>query len=100
MGITLEQREESSVVCLEGTIDIACAAELRTVLLDALQLGHAIRVAAGQVTGLDMTSIQLLWAAQREATARGVGFALAGQMPESASAALRDAGFDAFPTTE
>jgi hypothetical protein len=31
MGVplTLKQRDESSLLCLEGTVDIACAAELK-----------------------------------------------------------------------
>jgi hypothetical protein len=39
----------------------------------------------------------LLWAAEREARASGVGFALSGELPEGVSAALKDAGFERFP---
>jgi anti-anti-sigma regulatory factor len=97
VGIILEQREESSVICLEGVIDIAYAAELKTILLDALTSGHAVRVSLDRCADLDVTAVQLLWAAAREAKSLGVGFTLAGQLPEPVSTTLKDAGFERFP---
>jgi anti-anti-sigma regulatory factor len=97
MGIGLEQREESSVICLEGAIDIGSAAELKRVLLEALAPGNAVSVSLDPGADLDVTAIQLLWAAEREARALGVGFKLAGQVPEPVSATLKDAGFESFP---
>ena len=99
MGITLEQRNESSVICLEGAIGIASAAELKTTLLDSLTSGNAVRVALDQCADLDVTAVQLLWAAVREAKTSGVAFALDGQVQEPVIAALKDAGFEAFLVT-
>jgi anti-anti-sigma regulatory factor len=99
LGINVEQRNESNVICLEGVIDIASAAELKTLLLDALKSGSGLSVSLDRCTDLDVTAIQLLWAAEREARASSVGFALAGQVPETVSAALKDAGFEAFHVT-
>jgi anti-anti-sigma regulatory factor len=99
VGITLEHGEESSEVGLEGVIDIATAAELKTALMDALKTGKAVRVALGRAADLDVTAVQLLWAAEREARASGVGFALQGQAPETVAAALADAGFEALQAT-
>ena len=97
MPIGLEQSAESSVLRLDGVIDISCAAELKTVLLQALGQGRAVRVSLEGVTGLDVTAVELLWAAEREARRSSVLFTLTGEASEQVSAALRHAGFDEFP---
>jgi len=97
LAITLEQRKDASAIRLEGAIDIALAAELKKTLLDALKTGKAVLVALDANAGLDVTAIQLLWAAEREAKASGVRFTLDGEVPAGVSAALRDAGFERFP---
>jgi anti-anti-sigma regulatory factor len=97
LAITVEHREDSSAICLGGTIDIALAAELKTTLLDALMKSKVVLVALDSNAGLDVTAIQLLWAAEREARASGVSFALQGQVPGPVSAALKEAGFEKFP---
>ena len=97
MGITFEQRDESSLIGLEGVVDIAFAAQLKNILLNALKSGKAVRVALDHSTELDVTALQLLWATEREARATGVEFSLAGPVPQPVSAALKDAGFDSFP---
>jgi anti-anti-sigma regulatory factor len=56
VGITLEQRDESSVVCLEGVIDISSAAELKTTLHDALKSGKAMRLWLDANADLDVTA--------------------------------------------
>ncbi len=97
MGITLKQSEGSNVIRLEGAIDIARAAELKATFLDALRSGNPVRVALDGCTDLDVTAVQLLWAAEREARALAVGFTLAGPVPEPLWASLKDAGFERFP---
>ena len=60
----------------------AAAAELKAVLLQALDSGKTVRVSLEAATYLDVTAIELLWAAEREAIKRGVGFTLAEPAPE------------------
>jgi uncharacterized protein (DUF58 family) len=84
LGIALKQGKESSAIRLEG-------------VLDALKRGKPVTIALDSSAGLDVTAIQLLWAAQREATVSGVGFTLAGPVPARVSATLKEAGFDSFP---
>lgn len=100
MGITLEQSEESSMIRLEGAVDIASAAELKKLLLQALGSGHEVRIALDGVTDLDVTAVQLLWAARREAKVLGVKFTFAEQVPESVTSTLAHAGLEIFATTE
>lgn len=97
MGITLEQYDESNVIRLEGVIDITSAAELKATLLAALQPGRRARMALDDHVDLDVTAIQLIWAAEREARASGVEFSIEGHVPEPVSVALREAGFERFP---
>jgi len=100
VSITLEQMESLSVIHLEGAIDIASAAELKALLLKALGGGGEVRVSIDKLdkqekaTSLDVTAVELLWAAGREAKKSGTGFSLAGQAPGEVSAALADAGLD------
>lgn len=100
MSITLTQEEKSSLVCLEGAIHISCAAELKAVLLKAIEHGIETRVALGEVEDLDVTAVQLLWAAQREAKRSDAGFTLIGQPPQPVLDGLRDAGFESLQISQ
>ena len=74
----------------------ASAGELKALLLKALESGRPVRVALEGTTGLDVTAMQLLYAARRAAKASGVSFAYQGQAPERISAALAHAGLEKF----
>jgi anti-anti-sigma factor len=100
VSITLEQSETLSVIRLEGLIDISCAAELKKLLLQAFANGKEMRVSLERAGDLDVTAVQLLWAAVREARKSGVGFTFAGVMPKEIAATLADAGFEKFPVSE
>jgi anti-anti-sigma factor len=91
--VTLEQSEDSSVFRLEGAIDIASAAELKKLFIQAFASGHEVRVDLDGTTDLDVTAVQLLWAARREAKVSGAEFAFTGQAPAPVASALRQAGF-------
>lgn len=99
MPVTLEQSEKLSLIRLEGAVDIASAADLKKVLLEALESGTEVRVSLEGATDLDVTAVELLWAAEREAGRSSVTFALAGEAPERVTAALIHAGFEKFPVS-
>jgi anti-anti-sigma factor len=99
MPVTLEQSEDSSVIRLEGSIDIASAAELKKLFIQAFASGHEVRVELDGATDLDVTAVQLLWAARREAKVMGVEIALTGQAPEQVGSSLRQAGFQELVAT-
>jgi anti-anti-sigma factor len=103
MGIVVEQSEGSRVVALEGAIDIACAAELKTALLEAFADGQPWTVSLAAATYLDVTALQLLWAANRQARALAgqaqvevTGLQVSGKIPEPVAESLADAGFESF----
>ena len=96
MPIALEQAETQNVIRLEGAIDISSAAELKTLLQQALGAGKEVHLSLEHATALDVTAVQLLWAAGRQAKGTGIEFTLVGPVPEEISTALGDAGFESF----
>jgi len=97
MPVSCDEREALSLIHFEGDVNISSAAELKQLLLRALAHGKEIHVDLGCVTEVDITALQLLWAAEREAKAAGIDFSLVGQWPEEVATALAVAGFENFP---
>jgi anti-anti-sigma regulatory factor len=95
--VTLDQKDALTIIQLEGAIDVGCAAELKELLMEKLKTGSAVYVALESATGLDITAVQLLWAAAREAQRVGVEFGFKGQTPEAVRCALAEAGIEEFP---
>lgn len=85
------------MIRLEGEIGIADAARLKEVLLEALRPGAGARIALETASSLDVTAVQLLWAAERAAQAAGVPLALEGTVPEKLRNPLREEGFERLP---
>ena len=96
MSITLDESKSKATIGLEGAVDISCAAELKTLLLRALNSGKKVRISLDKAADLDVTAVELLWAAQREASKVGIGFSFSGPAPVEVSAALSDAGLQQF----
>jgi len=94
--VTFEQNDVVSLIRLEGAVDVGCAADLKALLVERLKSGSEVRVSLEEATVLDVTAIQLLWAASREAKKLGVTFALEGQAPGTVQAAFAPAGVE-FP---
>jgi anti-anti-sigma factor len=97
LPVTLEQSEVECSVRLVGEINVASAAELKRVLMEALAPGKTVCVEMKNVTEIDVTALQLLWAARREAESGGVGFARSGLVPEAILAIAAEAGLEEFP---
>jgi anti-anti-sigma regulatory factor len=85
------------VIRLEGDIDITCSDELKRTLIEAISTRKELQVDLARATDLDVTAIQLLWAATREAKSLGASFGVAGQVPENIINTVREAGFEKFP---
>jgi anti-sigma B factor antagonist len=97
MQVTLEQSETLCSLRLEGEMSIASAAEVKAALLRGLACGTELSVDLAGATALDVTALQLLWAAEREARRSGHLFTLAGGVPEEILLAVLEAGFEQFP---
>jgi len=87
VGAVLVQMDNGCLLRLEGTVDIASAAEFKTLLLQALAVGR----------DLDVTAVQLLWAADREARSQGIRVTLSGGCPEIVRRSLAQAGMADLP---
>ena len=97
MPISLDQSEGRCVVRLDGEINIASAAGLKGVLLQALASANELRLDFAGATELDVTALQLLWAAAREARGSGKRVTLARPVPEDVMLAISEAGLEKLP---
>jgi anti-anti-sigma regulatory factor len=96
MGITHDESKSKVVIGLEGAVDISSAAELKALLLRALDSGKKVRVSLDKATVLDVTAVELLWAAEREGNKDGARFSYTGPAPAELSAELGEAGLQQF----
>jgi anti-anti-sigma factor len=97
LSITFEDSATRCVLRLEGEIDVSCSAELKRVLIEAISSGKEVELDLAQASDLDVTAVQLLWAARREAEKAGASFAVAGDVPTNIGRAVGEAGFESFP---
>lgn len=97
MPLALDVVESQCVLRLEGDIDIACSGELKIMITEAISSRKPVLVDLASATDLDVTAMQLLWAAAREAERSGTSLAVAGALPEKIDRMLREAGFETFP---
>jgi len=96
MPVTLEQNDGLHLIRLEGAVDISCAAELKILMQQALKSEKEVRISLENVTDLDVTTMQLLWAAGREAKVSGVDLTLTGPVPDELSYVIADAGLESL----
>lgn len=76
---------------LEGDITIALAAQLKRELSVALEMGRDVSISLERVSMLDITAVQLLWAARRHAMTTAVAFTL-DAIPKEIIARANEAG--------
>jgi len=95
LAVTMERHETHSLILLEGECTVTSAAELKRLLLEGLTSKKDLTLDLKRVEEIDLTAMQLLWSAGREADRAGAGIAI--RMSESAATAAREAGFERFP---
>lgn len=83
--------EDHSIIRLEGECTVTLATEMKDLLLKGLASGTELRVDLEGAEEIDVTILQLLWAAGRD------GATLSVQPSEAARMAAREVGFSAFP---
>lgn len=92
MPITLDVRETTATIELKDAVDINFAAELKKTLEDALQQCGVVHVDVSTVSSLDVTPVQILWAAAGQARKAGTGFAITGNLESGLAATLSEVG--------
>ena len=95
LPVTTEQLEGHSLIRLEGEFTVTSAAELKRLLLEGLATGEDLHLDLERVEGIDLSLMQLLWAAGREAERTGARIGIS--LSEAAGKAAREAGFERFP---
>jgi anti-anti-sigma factor len=96
LPITLDDLEFGCVVRLGGVIDIGLASELKETLIQALDSGREIQIELGGVTEVDVTALQLLWAADQAAHQSGARLGVCEPIPENVLESLQLAGLENF----
>lgn len=92
MVIPGQSANQTATIELLDSVDISQAAELKGLLLEAFASSRSIRIEAGKASSLDITAIQLLWAAWRKAKSAGKEVVIAGQLAPELESQLRTAG--------
>ena len=95
MAVTIERRESHSLIRMEGDVTVTSATELKQVLLEGIAAGTDLHLDMEQMGTFDITAMQLLWAAGRDAAHTGTKLVI--PVTEAAAAVAREAGFDPFP---
>ena len=95
MSVTMERNESHLLIRLEGAVNLTSAAELKGLLIEGLASGSELVLDLESADEIDITVMQLLWAAGREAARTGARVEI--RMSEAAGVAMRAAGFDCYP---
>jgi anti-anti-sigma regulatory factor len=91
MSAKVDQGKSFRLV-FKGRLTVDRAGELKKAFQDALATGRAIDVDFSQASEVDITFLQLLYAAGRAAIQKGQSFALPTVHPPAVAKALRAAG--------
>ncbi len=92
MEIGTEGQGTGEIVAIAGAVTVQRAAELRTVLADALARADRLAIDLSGVTEVDLCGLQLLCSARRTAARSGKRFAIAGATPDAVRQAAEAAG--------
>lgn len=95
MKVALEQHEQNCLIRLEGQVTLASAVELKALLLEWLASGKSLELDLAGAEEIDITTLQLLNVAVRDAGRSGVGILV--RASHAVEAAVRNAGFDQIP---
>jgi anti-anti-sigma factor len=100
LPITCEEREHQCVIRLAGEIDVASSAELKGCFVEAISgqkdLILDLVLDWNAATDLDVTALQLLWAAVEAAEKAGKTLRLASDSPNHIKTAICDCGFESL----
>jgi anti-anti-sigma factor len=95
MAIDVDTLEGIRYIRLTDALDIAQAAELKGVLVSAIASSPRVCIQFAGVSALDVTTVQLLWAAVSQAKSAGSDLILEGPVSEAVARSL--AGTGLFP---
>ena len=91
----METFDTHTLIQMNGDATLGSAAGLKAELLEALATGLDLRADLSRVGDIDLTVMQLLWAAAREAGANGREFNV--EISAAAGEIALELGFEPFP---
>jgi anti-anti-sigma regulatory factor len=97
LPVSVDWQQSQSVIRLDGDVGLSSAAELKGFLRQCLSSGKNLVLDLERIQEINISILQLLWAAGRAATQRGVRIDT--RVSEAALLTARSAGFHTFPTT-
>jgi ABC-type transporter Mla MlaB component len=99
--VRFDSTGDAATIRLEGDVGINCAAALRQHLMEALSsdrnANHATRISLAEISAIDITAVQLLWAAERESRRSGQPLSAVDAWPAAVVELLHGTGFSALP---
>ena len=96
MSITCDESDARTILRIEGDFDVSSSAEMKRELIEAISSRKELQLDVTSVTDIDVTFIQLLWAAVREAEKEKITCTFVGQTPENIHCIIRESGFENF----
>ena len=96
MSLQLEEAQNRVVVHLEDSVTLSSASELHDLFLQALNSRKPIAVDVSKVTEIDLSAIQILFAAHAEAIRTDHGFSATNTIPEAVRQTIRESGLDSI----
>jgi anti-anti-sigma regulatory factor len=95
LSLTVDRTETHWLLLMEGDFNMTSSAALQGALLEGLASGTELQLDLERVGDIDITFLQLLWSAERDAQRAGSGFV--SRVSPTAAAVARAAGFERFP---
>jgi len=95
-SVTVERSKKTGGdfhLVLRGEIGVERVREIKDLLVNAIWSGSTVFVDTREVTDVDLSFLQLMVAAARTATARGVPLDLTGCLGEGVQQRIREAGY-------
>jgi len=90
----VEMAGGKGTVTLDGEVTVRCAAEIRNVLMKALDESDEIAVDFSNVTSVDLAGLQLICSAHRSVTLAGKRLSCSGAIPDAMKKTVKEAGYD------
>ncbi|MGA7243713.1 MAG: STAS domain-containing protein [Terracidiphilus sp.] len=88
MAINVEDQNGRRRIRLDDVVDIAQAAELKQILMEAIGSFAPVSIQVSGASAIDVTAVQLLWAALSHASTTGKEFAIVGPWDEEIERSL------------
>ncbi len=93
VDFNIAKKDDGHMVSISGALTIESASELRKILVNSISKAGHVVLEIGNVTEMDLSCLQLFYAAHKRAKETGKGFSLKGGCPDVFKKAVEDAGY-------